>query len=99
LVRASSARDEFADLEDANEDELIAFQHEFEERRRRGLEHREAVVTAKRSVVERTRQAAAARTALAHAAPKRERSLPFFFSRAASDGVSELFLSTTACHQ
>ena len=46
LIRATSARNVFADLEDASEDELEAFQHEFEQLRRRGVGAGEAVRTA-----------------------------------------------------
>jgi low affinity Fe/Cu permease len=46
LIRTSRARDVFADLEDASEEELELFQREFAELRRRGLDHPEAALEA-----------------------------------------------------
>jgi low affinity Fe/Cu permease len=51
LIRASSARDIFADLEDATEDELNAFQREFRELRRQGASHMEAALGAHQEVL------------------------------------------------
>jgi low affinity Fe/Cu permease len=42
LIRSSDARDVFADLEDASEEELNAFQREFRELRKQGATHLEA---------------------------------------------------------
>jgi low affinity Fe/Cu permease len=46
LIRSSDARDVFADLEDASEEELNAFQREFRELRKRGADHMEAALGA-----------------------------------------------------
>jgi low affinity Fe/Cu permease len=48
LIRSSKARNAFADLEDASEDELDRFQHEFEQLRKQGLTSEEALVQARR---------------------------------------------------
>jgi low affinity Fe/Cu permease len=48
LIRASEARNVFADLEDATEDELIAFKEEFRKLRQRGLRTGEAAEEAHR---------------------------------------------------
>jgi low affinity Fe/Cu permease len=42
LIRSSSARNQFADIEDASDAELEAFQHEFEQLRQRGVHPAEA---------------------------------------------------------
>jgi low affinity Fe/Cu permease len=55
LIRATQARDAFADLEDATEEELERLQREFEALRRQGLEGHEAVVQAKQRL-RRTRR-------------------------------------------
>ncbi len=53
LIRAQKlARNVFADLEDATDDELKAFQAEFKRLRERGLEHGDAA----RKAVKATRQ-------------------------------------------
>jgi low affinity Fe/Cu permease len=52
LIRASEARDVFADLEDASDEELAAFQREFRELRKRGLKGSEAVIEAHKNVRE-----------------------------------------------
>jgi low affinity Fe/Cu permease len=46
LIRSSKARDVFADLENATEEELDSFQREFEQLRRRGLSAGKALVEA-----------------------------------------------------
>jgi len=46
LIRSSKARNVFADLENATQDELDRFQREFEELRRRGLSGGRALVEA-----------------------------------------------------
>jgi low affinity Fe/Cu permease len=48
LIRSSGARNVFADLEDATDDELDAFQREFVELRRAGASATHAVVEAKK---------------------------------------------------
>jgi len=53
LIRASDARNAFADLEDASEEELEALQHEFEQLRERGVATGEAVRTAHSKVMQR----------------------------------------------
>jgi low affinity Fe/Cu permease len=50
LIRSSDARDEFADLEDASEAELDAFQTEFEQLRRQGVHADQAAARAHRKV-------------------------------------------------
>ncbi len=51
LIRSSRARNVFADLEDATEEELDAFQREFEQLRKRGMRANEAAaVAAKRKL-------------------------------------------------
>jgi len=54
LIRASEARNVFADLEDAGEDELEAFQREFEALRRSGKRGAEAVTEARARAFGRT---------------------------------------------
>lgn len=46
LIRSSRARNIFADLEDATEEELEAFQREFEQLRKRGMKANEAAAVA-----------------------------------------------------
>jgi low affinity Fe/Cu permease len=46
LIRSSQARDVFADLEDASDEEIAAFQREFRELRKRGVESTDAMVEA-----------------------------------------------------
>jgi low affinity Fe/Cu permease len=46
LIRSSAARNEFADLEDASEAELEAFQSEFEQLRRKGVHADQAAARA-----------------------------------------------------
>lgn len=46
LIRSSRARNIFADLEDATEEELEAFQREFEQLRKRGMKANEAAAEA-----------------------------------------------------
>jgi low affinity Fe/Cu permease len=46
LIRSSRARNVFADLEDATEDELIAFKEEFRKLRERGLQAGDAAEVA-----------------------------------------------------
>jgi low affinity Fe/Cu permease len=46
LIRSSKARDVFADLEDATEDELVAFKEEFKRLRQRGLQSGDAAEAA-----------------------------------------------------
>lgn len=46
LIRSSRARNIFADLEDATEEELEAFQREFEQLRKRGMKANEAAAAA-----------------------------------------------------
>jgi low affinity Fe/Cu permease len=48
LVRATDARNVFADLEDATEEELDAFQREFAELRKGGMKGQHAILEAKR---------------------------------------------------
>jgi low affinity Fe/Cu permease len=50
LIRASQARDVFADLEDASDQEIAAFQREFRELRKRGLQSTDAMVEARDNV-------------------------------------------------
>lgn len=50
LIRSSKARNIFADLEDASDEELDAFQREFELLRKRGLGATEAAVAAKQRI-------------------------------------------------
>jgi low affinity Fe/Cu permease len=50
LIRSSHARNVFADLEDATEDELVAFKEEFRKLRERGLHAEEAAETAHRAI-------------------------------------------------
>jgi low affinity Fe/Cu permease len=52
LIRASSARNVFADLEDATDEEMDAFQREFAALRKGGASATTAVVEAKKRVVE-----------------------------------------------
>ena len=47
LIRASKARDAFADLEDADEEELDAFQKEFEELRKRACQRKKKLHSVK----------------------------------------------------
>jgi len=49
LIRSSRARNVFADLEDASEDELVAFKEEFRKLRERGLHAGEAAEAAHRA--------------------------------------------------
>jgi low affinity Fe/Cu permease len=51
LIRAGGARNVFADLEDASEEELNAFQREFRELRKRGADHMEAALGAHEEVL------------------------------------------------
>jgi low affinity Fe/Cu permease len=51
LIRASDARNVFADLEDATEEELNAFQREFRELRKQGASHLEAAIGAHQEVL------------------------------------------------
>jgi low affinity Fe/Cu permease len=51
LIRASDARNVFADLEDATEEELNAFQREFRELRKQGASHLEAALGAHEEVL------------------------------------------------
>ena len=46
LIRASEARNVFADLEEASDEELAQFQREFHELRQQGLNGKEAIVEA-----------------------------------------------------
>ena len=48
LIRSSKARNIFADLENATEEELIAFQQEFRKLRERGVQSGDAAETARR---------------------------------------------------
>lgn len=48
LIRSSKARNVFADLENATEEELVAFQQEFRKLRERGVESGEAAEAAHR---------------------------------------------------
>jgi low affinity Fe/Cu permease len=50
LIRASEARDVFADLEDASDDEIAAFQREFRELRKRGHKTKDAMIEAHENV-------------------------------------------------
>ena len=50
LIRSSKARNVFADLENATDEELSAFQREFEQLRQRGLVGKEAAIEAHRHV-------------------------------------------------
>jgi low affinity Fe/Cu permease len=50
LIRSSAARNEFADLEDASEAELAAFQSEFQQLRRKGVHAGEAVAQAHKRI-------------------------------------------------
>jgi low affinity Fe/Cu permease len=50
LIRSSKARDVFADLENATENELIAFQEEFRLLRQRGLQSDEAIAAAQETL-------------------------------------------------
>lgn len=55
LIRSSKARNVFADLEDASQEELDEFQREFERLRKRGLKGDDALLVAKeRTVAEDT---------------------------------------------
>jgi low affinity Fe/Cu permease len=56
LIRSSKARDAFADLEDASEDEIEAFQREFEALRKKGVHGRDAVRGASEHVRQRGRR-------------------------------------------
>jgi low affinity Fe/Cu permease len=56
LIRASKARNVFADLEDATEEELEHFQHEFEELRKGGVKGTDAVVEAGRASARKARR-------------------------------------------
>jgi low affinity Fe/Cu permease len=49
LIRSSQARNVFADLEDASEEELAAFKQEFRKLRERGLQSGEAAEAAHRA--------------------------------------------------
>ncbi|HET6147274.1 MAG TPA: low affinity iron permease family protein [Polyangia bacterium] len=49
LIRSSRARNVFADLEDATEDELVAFKEEFRKLREQGLQAEEAAEVAHRA--------------------------------------------------
>lgn len=51
LIRSSDARDVFADLEDATEEEIRAFEREFRELRARGASHVEATLCAHEEVL------------------------------------------------
>ena len=51
LIRTSEARNVFADLEDATEQELNAFQREFRELRAQGASHMEAALGAHQGVL------------------------------------------------
>lgn len=51
LIRASKARNVFADIEEATEEELEAFQREFQALRAAGLNHPEAVLEAHERVL------------------------------------------------
>jgi low affinity Fe/Cu permease len=46
LIRASKARNVFADLEDATDSELEAFENEFRQLRKRGVRHNDAMIEA-----------------------------------------------------
>lgn len=50
LIRSSRARNVFADLENASEEEFDAFQREFEQLRKRGMRANEAAVAAKQKL-------------------------------------------------
>ena len=52
LIRATDARDVFADLEDASDEELAEFQREFQQLRQRGASGKDAVIGAHRAVWE-----------------------------------------------
>jgi low affinity Fe/Cu permease len=54
LIRSSKARNVFADLENASEEELEAFQREFEQLRKRGLRTKEATIAAKPEALSET---------------------------------------------
>jgi low affinity Fe/Cu permease len=51
LIRTGDARNVFADLEDASEAELNAFQREFRELRKQGASHLEAAIAAHQEVL------------------------------------------------
>lgn len=51
LIRSSKARNVFADLENATEQELDAFQREFEQLRKRGLKGDDAMIAAHKNVL------------------------------------------------
>jgi low affinity Fe/Cu permease len=53
LIRSSRARNVFADVEDATEDELVAFKEEFRKLRERGLHAEEAAEAAHRATHQR----------------------------------------------
>jgi low affinity Fe/Cu permease len=57
LIRSSKARNVFADLEDATEDEIAAFQAEFRRLRERGVDSGEAAERAQKRIESPTRQA------------------------------------------
>jgi low affinity Fe/Cu permease len=59
LIRASAARDVFADLEDATDAELDAFQREFEQLRKQGMHAPQAVRHAQRKLERKSTSAAA----------------------------------------
>jgi low affinity Fe/Cu permease len=51
LIRASKARNVFADLENASDSEIAAFEREFRELRQRGVRHNDAAVEAHRNAI------------------------------------------------
>jgi low affinity Fe/Cu permease len=51
LIRCGKARNVFADLENASDRELEAFEREFSELRKRGVRHNEAVIEAHKNVL------------------------------------------------
>jgi len=56
LIRASEARNVFADLEDASDEEIAAFQREFSQLRKRGHEPHDAAIKARENVHEEQKE-------------------------------------------
>ncbi len=56
LIRSSQARNVFADLENATDEELDVFQREFEELRKRGLGASEAMIQAQQNAAQSDEQ-------------------------------------------